>query len=105
MKRFEIEIDKSSTERAATVRCLGEIDAHTSVRLDQTVKGLLNEGLCYIIADLGKVPYLSCAGVGVLIGSKSEAEQRGGALVLLNVVPAVREVLSLLGFDRSFTLV
>ena len=103
-KNLKIEVERSSKERTATVRCRGEIDAHTSRQLDRIMSRLLGQGTRYIITDMGHVSYLSCAGVGVLIGSKRRAEGYGGALVLLNLLPAVKEVLALLGFERTFTV-
>ena len=105
MAGLKISVEKSEGSKRATVRCKGSIDAHTFEELDEALLGLIDEGVPYIIADLRHVNYLSSAGIGVLIGAKSEAEGQGGNLVLMHVIPEVEEVLKMMGFDSMFDLV
>ena len=105
MSPLDIRVEKSKGTRTATVRCKGDIDAHTFDQLDETFFDLLDEGMPNIIADLKLVTYISSAGIGVLIGAKSEAEGHGGDLVLMNVARDVEEVFKVMGFDSMFALV
>ena len=105
MKKFEINIEKQEAAHAAVVRCQGDIDAHCFDQLDDTFHRLMDEGVRYLVVDMRQVPYLSSAGIGVLIGANSEAEERGGGFALAGLAPEVLETFCLMGFDSMFTLV
>ena len=85
-------------DKAARLRVEGELDAHTCAAMEDALSDLL-EFTCFIIVDLKELRYLSSAGAGALVNSSVAAHARGGKLVLLNLAPAVRQMLSLLGLD------
>ena len=105
MAKLQMSLERYEDIHAVAIRCRGDIDAHSFEELDETVYDLLEDGLKYIIVDLARVPYMSSAGIGVLIGSKNEAEdEHEGGFVLLRPVPTVTEVFKMMGFDQLFTI-
>ncbi len=102
---LEISVEKFEDPRTTIIRCRGDIDSHTCDRLEAAVARLLKEGFIRIVVDLGRVPYMSSIGMGVLIGSKREAEERGGGFVLLNPDRSLKEIFHVMGFDRTFLIV
>ena len=101
--KLEVKIEKVG-DKVQILRCKGELDAHTFEDLDGILQTALEDGPPNLAVELAEVPYMSSAGIGVLIGSKSEAENLGGTLVLVNPTAAVNEVFESMGFNALFTI-
>ena len=54
--------------------------------------------------DLGNVPYMSSAGLRLLLSSHKTMLGKGGELQIANVQPSVKEVLDVTGFSDIFNL-
>lgn len=101
--RLKVEVERIG-EDVQVLRCTGELDAHTFENLDAALQSALEDGPPNLAVELSGVPYMSSAGIGVLIGSKSEAENLGGSLVLVSPTPAVNEIFESMGFNALFTI-
>lgn len=102
---LRIESEQLGSKTTLALRIHGDLDAHTFETLDEALVTALEEGATHLVVDLEGVPYMSSAGIGVLIGNRSEAENQGGDLALLNPSPAVLDVLQSMGFDNVFIIV
>ena len=58
-----------------------------------------------VVLDLADVPYMSSAGLRLLLTSHKTMLGKGGELKVANVQPAVKEVLDLTGFSDLLNLV
>lgn len=101
---LRIETEPLGDAQAVAIRCHGDLDAHTFEHLDEAINAAFDEGTRLLAVDLSGVPYMSSAGIGVLIGSRTEAEDRGGKLVLVNPTATVRDVFESMGFDAVFEI-
>lgn len=83
----------------------GFLDAHTFEQLEEAIREVFEGGCFKLVVELGGVDYISSAGAGVLIGARSESQENGGDVVLLNPTESVKEVFDLLGLTQIFKLV
>ena len=104
MAPFNIDVRAISGTSAVVARCQGEIDAHTFEELEDALNEAIEAGALHIIVDLSGVSYISSAGMGILIASQGELEDRGGGFALVNPVPAVAQILSSAGLDDLFII-
>ncbi len=78
----------------------GDLDANSSVFLDEKIRSLL-ESENYKIHISGKeVPYISSAGLGVLISHMDEVASHQGKFVISDLNESVSDVFEILGLDQ-----
>lgn len=93
-----------SGSEAVILTLTGQLDAHTFDRLEASLRDVFENGIRNIILEVSGVDYLSSAGVGVLFSALTQAREAGGNVVLLNMSPAVSEVVQTLGMAQIFTI-
>ena len=104
MSDLAIDLESIKGTPIVALRCHGDIDAHTCAKLDNAMKGVLDEGVSRIIVDLTDVPYMASRGLGVMIAARKQIEDAGGALALLNPNESVTAAIEVLGFDSVFEI-
>jgi anti-sigma B factor antagonist len=83
----------------------GRVDSHTAPELDAAFQGQLAKGVAWLELDMQGIPYLSSAGLRVLLVVLKEARAKAGDMRLRSPQPNVKEVLDLSGFSDLFTIV
>lgn len=79
---------------------VGELDANSSVHLDDRITTLLEAGTANIHIDGSNISYISSPGLGVFVSYVDELEIQGGRFVISSLAENVADVFSLLGLDR-----
>ena len=92
---FQIEIDESGTVVAE-----GRLDAAQAPRAQEFLDEL--HGEC--VLDLGKVDYISSAGLGVLLRTHKRLMGDGQGLKLVNVRSHINDIFMYSGFDKLFEI-
>ena len=93
---------KTKTEGSKlTIAVSGRVDTVTAPELEAALK--FGDATCVVI-DLGNVPYMSSAGLRLLLSSHKTMRGKGGELQIANVQPSVKEVLDVTGFSDIFNL-
>ena len=100
----DFSISREDKNGVAMIRVQGFLDAHTFEQLEEAIREVYDEGCFKLVVDLAKVDYISSAGAGVFIGARSEGQENGGDVVLLNPTEGVKEVFELLGLTQIFKL-
>ncbi|MFT6866869.1 MAG: anti-sigma B factor antagonist [Cyclobacteriaceae bacterium] len=77
----------------------GEIDASSSIELDNAIKHAATEA-SRILVDLQGLEYISSAGLGVFISYLEELKSKDIALVLYGMQAKVYEVFQILGLQN-----
>jgi anti-sigma B factor antagonist len=95
-------VAKSMHGEVSVVAVEGFVDAHTAPDFEQHIQDEIEAGRCRIVVDCAQLSYISSAGLGVFMGFIEEARERGGDIKICGVVPKVRQVFDLLGFDAIF---
>ena len=78
----------------------GTIDAVNAFSVSETFKNQVAEGRAQLVADLGRVVYLSSAGIAALLSGLKEAKDQGGDLRVANAQKNVHKVLELAGITE-----
>lgn len=85
-----------------TVAVNGRVDTVTALELEA---GLKLDGANLVVLDLAGVPYMSSAGLRLLLTAHKAMLAKGGELQIANLQPAVREVLDITGFSGILNLI
>lgn len=96
-----MEIKTTNEGGKLTIAISGRVDTVTAPELEA---GLKFGDAKQVVLDLGDVPYMSSAGLRLLLTSHKKMLSNGGELQLVNVQPVVREVLDLTGFSDILNL-
>lgn len=94
-----MEIRTEQKQGYTVVTVAGRIDALTSQELEDQLVALLDGGMQYLILDLRDVPYLSSAGLRVLI-LLAKHLYGVGQLALCNLQETVEEIIGMVGFKN-----
>jgi anti-sigma B factor antagonist len=75
----------------------GELDANSSIELDEVIKEALEEGKTKIVVNCNQLRYISSAGLGVFISHLDDLNRLGGRFVFCNLNDSVFQVFKILG--------
>lgn len=92
---FEISLDEQGT-----VVLEGRLDASQCARAQAFLDGLPNPRT----VDMGKLDYISSAGLGVLLRTQKRLMPSGGGLRLINVNSHIGDIFRFSGFDQIFDI-
>ena len=82
----------------------GEIDAGSSIYLDNALKEAMENGEKKIVADLSGLDYISSAGLGVFISHLDEFKLQNVELALFGINETVKQVFDILGLEKLLTI-
>ena len=102
MDENKLKVTMSKDGAEYTFALEGRLDTLTSPDLEDQLEEIY-EGAEKLIFDLGKLEYISSAGLRVLLGAAQEMEDRG-EMVVCNVTPAVKDVFDVTGFSDTFNI-
>ncbi len=103
-QEFEITIKESKTG-ITIVNVNGFLDAQTFEIMESKLSELIRDRKTKLIINLKDTEYISSAGAGVFITARTQAEEIGGAILLMNPNEAVREVFDILGLSAIFNVI
>lgn len=98
-----MEILEQAVDGALLVRLVGRLDSNTAAALEEMLPQRVQSEPA-IVVDLGGVPYVSSAGLRVLLKSAKAAKAAGARLVLASLSADVFEVFEISGFTAIFTI-
>lgn len=85
---------------ADTVTMHGRLDAAQAARAQEFLDGVA--GRCVI--DMGRLEYISSAGLGVLLRTHKRLMGSGSGLKLVNVNRHISDIFTYSGFDKLFEI-
>lgn len=100
-----IEINKSDSGNAHIVEVAGDVDASSSIHLDNAIEEAFTAGKSQILIDLSKLEYISSAGLGVFISRLDELKENDIKMVLFGLSESVMSVFRILGLEKLLTIV
>lgn len=93
-----MEIIKEKNGNALILHLFGKLAIKESQALDQVIRTELS-GITDLTLDMTEVPYISSAGLRVLIIAQNMMDEAGGTLTITHVSEMVGSVLELTGFS------
>lgn len=97
-----MEIKTTMEGSKLTIAVSGRVDTVTAPELEA---GLKFGDATQVVLDLENVPYMSSAGLRLLLTAHKTMLGKGGEFLIANVQPAVKEVLDLTGFSDLLNLI
>lgn len=88
-----------------TVHAAGAVDGHTAVSLQEPLLAAASDPGARVCLDLANVPFMSSAGLRVLLLAAKALRTRGERLQLAHVPPHIQNVLSIAGFTLFIDVV
>ncbi len=95
-------ISQSTEGDLSVLEVEGYLDAHTAPEFEGAIQGEVAEGRVKIVVDCQKLTYISSAGLGVFMGFIEEIREQGGDIKICCLIPKVKEVFELLGFQQLY---
>jgi anti-sigma B factor antagonist len=99
-----MEIKEQKGDNFITLCPVGELDAISSIHMDERLNSLLEKGHINFHFDCSEMTYISSAGLGVFISHIEEIRGRKGKLIFSGMTDNVFDVFSLLGLDKIVTI-
>jgi anti-sigma B factor antagonist len=93
-----------ATAGAVTVAALtGELDASTAPAVQQQLLPLAQPG-ARVVLDLTAVPYMSSAGLRLLLSIYRQISANSGAIALAGVADEIKDTMGVTGFLKFFAV-
>jgi anti-sigma B factor antagonist len=83
----------------------GDLDASSSIQLDQAIEEAVSKKETKIIVDCSQLEYISSAGLGVFMSYIQDFQANNISLVLCHLSEKVRNVFQILGLDELIKIV
>lgn len=99
----DVKIDFGDDDCLITID--GEVDASSSIHLDEAMQQAVNAGTKIILVDCKNLRYISSAGLGVFMSYIQELENRNTKMILFNMSSKVYKVFEILGLHQLLTIV
>ena len=97
-------ITTENTDGVHFIAVNGEIDAGSSIYLDNALKAAMDNGEKKIVVDLSGLDYISSAGLGVFISHLDEFKLKQIDLALFGINETVKQVFDILGLEKLLTI-
>jgi anti-sigma B factor antagonist len=78
----------------------GDLDASSSIQLDQAIEEAVAKGESKIIVDCSSLEYISSAGLGVFMSYIHDFQEKNISMVLCHLSEKVKNVFQILGLDE-----
>jgi anti-anti-sigma factor len=86
------------------IKPTGRLDASSGPALEVALNAQLGAAHNRIVVDMADVTYISSGGLKVLVATWRKAQKSAGTVVLSSLLPRVRKVFEISGFDMLFTI-
>ncbi len=98
-----MEIKIADIDCVKVIEISGDIDASTAPTAQQEILPLAQQGIP-ILLDLTQVPYMSSAGLRVLLSIYRQVTARDIPFVLVGLSEEIQDTMSVTGFLKFFTV-
>ena len=92
---LEITVQESKAGRF-TVFPQGRIDSETYVRFNKKIQPLVGKKTKNVLIDMGRVNYISSAGLGAIFNLMKRLKENGSELLLCNLQPQIKKVFDMI---------
>ena len=100
-----VQIDTIKENDVTTLNVNGEVDASSSIQLDESLGAVVSNGDPIILIDCSGLNYISSAGLGVFMSYIEDVNTKNIKMALFGLNEKVRNVFDILGLDQLLTIV
>ncbi len=100
-----VDIQTIRDDGYTVLKIQGEVDASSSIQLDEALAELIAAQPPAILVDCTGLQYISSAGLGVFMSYIEELDSKQIKMVLFGLSDKVRHVFDILGLDQLLQLV
>lgn len=102
----DLRVDRVERDSALVYRVAGEVDTLTAPDLDAAVAGSYDTpgAVTRVVLDLSEVPFLSSAGLSILVDHHSRCERNGMTLCVVATQRATLRAIQITALDRIIPL-
>ena len=100
-----VEIERTNENDISRLIINGEIDASSSIQLDDSLGGVVGSGAKKILVDCSRLNYISSAGLGVFMSYIEDINTQEIRLAIFGLSEKVKNVFDILGLDQLLTIV
>ena len=100
-----MEIAVTQRDGFVTLAPKGDLDANSSIQMDESIRAQLEGGMNRLHIDCGGLNYISSAGLGVFISFLDEIRAGDGDIVFSGMSDKIFKVFELLGLHQVMTIV
>lgn len=100
-----MEINVKTINDVLDIQIRGELDANSSIELDEIIKESIADKKIKIMIDCMELRYISSAGMGVFISHLDDLKDLGGRFVFYNMSDAVFSIFEILGLHNMIDIV
>ena len=86
------------------IKMTGRLDSSTAQAAGDSFSNLLAGDSINLALDMSGLDYVSSAGLRILLMVAKKLQRANAKMVLFGLVPSVREVFSISGFDKIFAI-
>lgn len=97
-------IESDLVGEVLVVALKGRLDSVNASAVEAAITDEIKQGANRLVLDFSDVPYVSSAGLRVVLVAAKRLKEVGGKLVLVGLTPSVREVFSISGFLQILTV-
>lgn len=91
-----------NSQQVTAIEIVGDVDANTAPLLQERVLPLAQPN-SKILLDMTNVPYMSSAGLRLLLSLYRQVTNKNGQLVLVGLADEILDTMSITGFLEFFT--
>jgi anti-anti-sigma factor len=99
-----MEFAQEQADEALIIKLSGRLDSTTAQSAEDHFTRAVGTGAAKLAVDMSKLDYISSAGLRILLVIAKKLQQGRGKMVLYGLVPNVREVFAISGFDKIFVI-
>jgi anti-sigma B factor antagonist len=96
-----MDVNVSEAGGVTVIAIDGELDTNSAPVAQQQILPLAVPG-CKLVLDMTKVPYMSSAGIRVLLSTYRTVSSNGGKIVIVGLADEVKETMTVTGFIKFF---
>ncbi len=100
-----VEIEEKTKDDMLQLVVVGEVDASSSIYLDNAIRNAMESGNLKILVDCTGLNYISSAGLGVFMSYLEDFKERGVRFVVCGLQEKVNHVFELLGLENLLKIV
>lgn len=100
-----MEIIIESLNGILDIQIQGELDANSSIMLDEVIKNALAQKQTKIMVNCIELQYISSAGMGVFISHIDDLRNLGGRFVFYNMSAGIFSIFEILGLHNMIDIV